>query len=124
MLSKRAIVEASDGILHVQVDKFVDILGGMADRSEPIPLAHGFYAVTTDMMSTYLFGKSWNMMDEPGFVSAEDGGGEVVGADISALGREVNSSMACSAWSTTSTSIYTSRPSHRRWQNLRCCSHG
>jgi cytochrome P450 len=69
MLSKRKILEASDVILQEQIDKFVHILEGMAEVNVPIPLAHGFYAVTTDIMSVYLFGKSWNLMDEPGFVS-------------------------------------------------------
>ncbi|KAF8538331.1 cytochrome P450 [Trichophaea hybrida] len=69
MLSKRKVLEASDVILQGQIEKFVRILEGMAERNVPIPLSHGFYAITSDIMSVYLFGKSWNLMDEPGFRS-------------------------------------------------------
>jgi cytochrome P450 len=69
MLSKRKVLEASDVILQGQIEKFVRISEGMAERNVPIPLSHGFYAITSDIMSVYLFGKSWNLMDEPGFVS-------------------------------------------------------
>jgi cytochrome P450 len=68
MLSKKAVNDAADAIIYRVVDKFISAMEKLSEDGNPFPLANGSYCVTVDIISTYLFGDSWNMLDEPGLV--------------------------------------------------------
>ncbi|KAF8247342.1 cytochrome P450 [Wilcoxina mikolae CBS 423.85] len=66
MLSKKAVNDAADAIIYGVVDKFISVMEKLSEDGNPIPIANGFYCVTVDIISAYLFGEAWNMLDEPG----------------------------------------------------------
>lgn len=93
MFSKQAINDASDSIVYKVVEKLCAHLDTFCAQGKPVPLANAFYCVTVsledriegrkgygmdeytdvvgqiDIISTYAFGESWNMLDEPSFES-------------------------------------------------------
>jgi hypothetical protein len=53
-------------VIQAEVDKFCDILSGYGD-GEVIRLGKGWMALTTDIITEYAFGKSYNQLKSPGF---------------------------------------------------------
>lgn len=70
MFSKMAINELTHNAVYPLIQKLCGLLdAGFCARARPVPLDSAMYCVTVDIITTYISGKPWNMLDEPGLDS-------------------------------------------------------
>jgi cytochrome P450 len=69
LFSKRA-VHTLEGRIQHKVDYLCDKIKALSDQGRFIPLQKAFYCTTVDIISEYCFGKSFNLLDAPDFISS------------------------------------------------------
>jgi hypothetical protein len=67
MFSKRAINDLTSRLIYPMVEKLCRHLDNFCDTQTPVPFDNATYCVTVDIITAYVSGTPWNMLDEPGF---------------------------------------------------------
>ncbi|KAG0587423.1 hypothetical protein KC19_2G163400 [Ceratodon purpureus] len=66
MFSKKAINDLTHSAVYPLIHKLCGLLDGFCERRQAVPLDSAMYCVTVDIITRYISGKPWNMLDEPG----------------------------------------------------------
>ncbi|KAI5788384.1 cytochrome P450 [Geopyxis carbonaria] len=69
MFSKKSINNATDRMIYPLIEKFCTLLEGYAESGKPVPFDTATYSITVDIITSYVSGQAWNMLDEPDFGS-------------------------------------------------------
>jgi hypothetical protein len=67
MFSKRAINDLTSRLIYPFVEKLCRHLDHFCDTQTPVPFDNATYCITVDIITAYMSGTPWNMLDEPGF---------------------------------------------------------